>query len=225
VSTTVKRTNPTVIARKAEMAAHFEKQRQIFCWDVDGVLIRYDRFNPENDWRRKLVDSDLLEVWNDFQQSLLWNKCLCDHRVDTVEQLKIFLFERNLDIHKAKVIVDTWLTGNIKVNPAALDLLRDLHNQGYQCVIASNQDGLRARWIESWLDEMGLQKVQRFFSCYIGAAKPDKRFYLKIQKILRRDPDDFYLFDDMEEDIEAALSEGWRGQLVRPGFSPVLPEN
>jgi len=209
-------------AQKLKVMASSEKDR-VYCWDVDGVLIKFDAQNPANDWRKTLVDENLLQTWEEFQKSPAWRHCLCDANADTLFWLEDFLEKTGADKRQAKMMVRTWLTGNITPDLKTLEILKDLRNQGYQCAIASNQDGLRAKRLEEWLDSMGLQDVPRFFSCRMGIAKPDKRFYQKIQDSLAREPGDFYLIDDSEEYIQAALTEGWHGQLVRPGFSPVLP--
>lgn len=213
---------PLSAASKIRVMASNAKNR-VYCWDVDGVLIRYDPFQPANDWRKKLIDDGLLDVWEAFQDSPLWLQCLCDPEDHTLPRLREYLRHNNLNPESAEAMVKTWLGNNIEPDMGAFALLKDLDRQGYQCVIASNQDALRAQRLNKWLDDMGLQDVIRFFSCQIGLAKPDRRFYLAIQEALGKGPGDLYLFDDRVDYIEAAMSEGWQGQLVRPDLSPVPP--
>ena len=209
-------------AKKIRVMTSNEKDR-VYCWDVDGVLIRYDPLEPANDWRKTLIRDGFLEVWEAFQDSPLWLQCLCDPEDHTLARLREYLRMNNLDPANAEAMVKVWLEDNIEPDMTAFALLQDLSRQGYQCVIASNQDALRAQRLNKWLDDMGLNDVMRFFSCRMGLAKPDRRYYQAIQQALGKTPGDLYLFDDRQDYIEAAVNEGWQGQLVRPDLSPVPP--
>lgn len=198
---------------------------RVFCWDVDGVLIKYDPVNPSNDWRRALVEKGLWEAWEIFQDSAAWNDCLRSPEAQTIPRLKEYLVTRKLNPDYAEFMVRTWLTGNIDPDMQAIAMLKDMIRRGCNCVIVSNQDALRAAFLDQWLDSIGLEDVPRYFSCRMGVAKPDRGFYKKVQEIISCDPGDLFLFDDRKEYVEAALHEGWQGQLVRPGASPVPPQD
>lgn len=199
------------------------KKNQIFCWDVDGVLIKYDPRHPEKDWRKALIDENLLEQWECFQRSPQWHVCLRDCHADTVSMLRDFLETRGWDGSRAGFMVESWLTGNTETNREALTLLKTIRAMGYPTVIISNQDGLRAAWLDRWLADHGLKDVHRFISCRIGAEKPNPAFFQAIQVTMGCAPSQLYLFDDKEENVVAALSKGWSGQIVRPDMAPISP--
>lgn len=198
-------------------------RRQIFCWDVDGVLIKYDPDDPANDWRKVLLAGRLLDQWEAFQRSGAWRTCLRDCHTNTIAALAGFLAGHGGDPRQAAYMVNVWLSGNTESNPRSLALLKQIRNCGYESVIISNQEGLRAAWLDRWLAGNGLRDIPRFISCRIGAIKPDPVFFHAIQVTMGCDASRLYLFDDKQENVEAALFAGWSGQLVRPGIPVISP--
>ena len=157
------------------------RKKQIFCWDVDGVLIQHDPYAPENDWRKELMAYGLLDQWEGFQKSQAWFACLQDCHIDTVSALAGYLGEHGGKPDNAARMVRIWLSGNVESDPVALDLLKQIRAFGYESVIISNQEGLRAAWLDDWLAENGLKDIHRFISCRIGAIKPNPDFFHAIQ--------------------------------------------
>lgn len=189
----------------------------IFCWDVDGVLIKYDPHDPYKDWRNRLLEENLLSHWEAFQSSPEWLACLRDCYLNTVEVLKNFLLAHGHDGDKASQIINIWLESNIVPNEETLSLLKNMRANGYRNIIISNQEGLRTRWLDRWLAQSDLGDIPRFVSCRIGEIKPDPAFYQAIQLVLSCAPQQLYLFDDKRENVESALHEGWGAQIVKPG--------
>lgn len=208
----------------SKLKAMFAAKPKILVWDIDGVLIWHHPNDPTKDWRRTMIRENLLEPWEWFQRSDAYRACLRDDRLDPRAALEKFL---GRDSASAARMIDIWLTGNRVPATKGIQHLKMLRDMGYECAIASNQDGLRAQWIDQWLESQGLGDIPAFVSCRIGAAKPEPRFFELVQNALRQRPGDLLLFDDLPVNLEAAQGCGWNVFQVRletPEAWPEIPD-
>lgn len=190
----------------------------IIC-DIDGVLIWHHPHDPLKDWRRKLALSDTLFIWEAFQHSPDWQFCLRNAEIDPRVRFKNFLIHNDLTIHAdSNTVIDIWLNENYAPCEPAIRRLKKWQEEGYRCVIATNQDGLRKSYIEKWLIENGLGEMPRFISCDLKTAKPDAAFYNCIENELRQRPGDMLLLDDSKKNIAAATKAGWNALWVDDSF-------
>lgn len=179
-------------------------------WDIDGVLIWHHPTDPSKDWRKDLMHTDVLGLWESFQKSRDWEFCLRDKDINTRQRFEHFLSEKNITVHEdPNHIIDIWLQENVIPNKPALDKLQDLQGQGFQCVLGTNQDGLRKPYIENWLNEQGLGDLELFMSCDMNCAKPDAFFYKSIEESLGRTSSEILLLDDTYNNIEGAKDARW----------------
>ena len=179
-------------------------------WDIDGVLIWHHPTDPSKDWREKLMHSDVLGLWEAFQNSPGWQLCLRDKNVNTRMRFQHYLQGNNMTVHEdTNHIIDIWLSDNVMPNKLAIKRLREFQDQGYQCVLGTNQDGLRKPYIERWLDAQGLGTLPLYMSCDMGCAKPDSAFYARIEEDLGCASDEIILLDDTLKNIEGAKAKGW----------------
>jgi HAD superfamily hydrolase (TIGR01509 family) len=188
-------------------------------WDIDGVLIWHHPGDPWKDWRKTLVENNLLSVWESFQSSQEWQLCITNCDVDTRECFEQFLNEKAIvldyDIDK---LLQIWLEKNVAPSLPALRKLYELRARGTECAIGSNQDALRKPHIERWLSRYDLSDLQRFISCDLKAAKPHASFYARVQENLGKQPEDIFLLDDLEENVKSAQKSGWQGILIDDSF-------
>lgn len=102
--------------------------------------------------------------------------------------------------------VRQWLNA-ITVDQDILDLVSSLRLRGYCCALATNQQPHRADFMANQLRYRALFDCC-FFSCHMGLAKPDPRYFQAILAELRLIPDDVIFIDDKPQNIEAASSLG-----------------
>lgn len=170
-------------------------------FDVDGVLIEPWRF-------RDLLDSDYgiaPEATRNFFATR-FRKCLVD-AADLVEELPPFLeawgWPGTVD-----EFLRVWFEVENAPNAPVFEFVSRLRKGGWSCHIASNQERRRARYL---VEVMGLHKhfESLFFSCDLGASKPDSAYYERIEASLGFAASQLVLVDDSERNVAAARERGW----------------
>ena len=190
-------------------------------WDIDGVLI-WNHPDPHKDWRQKLIEKDVLLAWEGFQKSELWEACLRDEHKNTRDAFTDFLRSENITLYvDSNAVIDSWLRYNVIPCEPSIQKLLAFAERGYECVLATNQDGLRKPYVERFLKEHGLENLKRFVSCEIGVAKPDAAFFETVQHALKLAPEELILLDDTYKNIEGAQKSGWRVQHIDDRFREI----
>lgn len=105
--------------------------------------------------------------------------------------------------------VREWLNA-INVDHGILELVSQLRLRGYQCALATNQQSHRAKFMADQLRYRTLFE-RCFFSCEMGLAKPDPRYFQAILKELQAEADDVVFIDDKPSNVRAATSLGIHG--------------
>jgi putative hydrolase of the HAD superfamily len=120
-----------------------------------------------------------------------------------------FLEERGLSEHLDRVS-DVW--GTIDPLEGAREVVRSLRANGIGCHLATNQDDLRTSYMRS---RMGYDDLldRCFYSCEVGAAKPDERFFRHVAGELGLELAEIAFVDDTMENVEAARALGVRAIL------------
>jgi HAD superfamily hydrolase (TIGR01509 family) len=179
-------------------------------WDIDGVLIWYHPANPALDWRAKITDRLMLDLWEDFQKTVLWQSCLTDTSQDVYAAWGQYLDQENQNTKEAAEIVNIWMAYNTEFNQPALDCLKKFHAIGIPCAIASNQDAKRAALVVDLLRNEGLGDLPVFISSQMGVAKPDPVFFGRIEQELQQSGENIIFLEDNAENIVAARERGWQ---------------
>lgn len=90
-----------------------------------------------------------------------------------------------------------------------LEAAAGLRRRGMRCGIASNQERWRAEHLER---RLGLAERfdAVFFSCRLGAKKPEPGFYSEVERRLGVPGEAILFWDDQEANVEAARERGWQ---------------
>lgn len=108
----------------------------------------------------------------------------------------------------------------IRPRPAALELVARIRAAGTMCVLATNQQSYRGRWIQE-----NIRYEQDFDRCFysfeMGLAKPDEAFYLTIARELGLPPERLVMVDDLPHNVEGARRAGLQAVWHRHG-APIL---
>ena len=108
--------------------------------------------------------------------------------------------------------VSKWLDIENAVDERVLGTVRTLRRLGYVCALATNQEQHRGHYMKTVMGfESELDRL--FFSCEIGAAKPDEKFYRAIEESLGLSGPEILFWDDTPSHVDAAKKRGWRAEL------------
>lgn len=96
---------------------------------------------------------------------------------------------------------------SIDVERPILEIISELRASGYVCALATNQQSYRAAHMDG---PLGYDHVfdHSFYSCHLGFAKPDRRYFEAILESLRFAPSDILFLDDKERNVSAAAAAG-----------------
>jgi putative hydrolase of the HAD superfamily len=178
-------------------------------FDVDGVLVRSGAFGLKLQRELELPPDELNEFWKGpFVQCSLGLS-------DLKEVIRPFL-ERWGYRGTVESCLQDWFSADSAVNDDVLDGVERLRRRGVPCHVASTQERYRAAYLEG---PMGLAaRFDRlFFSCHLGAKKPQPEFYGRVASELGTPPAALLLIDDQQINVEAARAAGWSAELYAFG--------
>lgn len=178
-------------------------------FDVDGVLVKAFV------WARILEEEhglDLVRTKSFFSGP--FKKCVLG-RARLKEELRPFLDEWCWT-SSVDDFVDRWFEADSGVNAQVLDAVDQLRRQGLGCYIASTQEAERVAYLRKTLG-FGSKFDGTFFSCELGAQKPDRHFFELVTRKIAVDPEEILFFDDHQPNVEGARAIGWHAELYRAG--------
>ena len=169
-------------------------------WDADGVLQQvpaswFDLLGGVIGADESMALLDLLMP--QMEQVIRGDLAMTD-------RLPAALAERKLSEHTDRVS-EVW--GTIDVVEESRVLVRELRAAGFGCHLATNQDDLRASYMRS---RMGYDDLldRCFYSCEVGAAKPDEEFFHRVAAELGVELRELVFVDDTLENVHAAQACG-----------------
>lgn len=98
---------------------------------------------------------------------------------------------------------------SINVYDDHIAVFQELRRRGVVCHVASNQQAARAQFMSETLDYQSLFDGA-FYSCFVGAAKPDEAFFRRALAALRYNAASVLFIDDREANVAAARAVGLR---------------
>ena len=177
--------------------------RTAVLFDADGVVIRSEPFTVALEKTYGIPASRLNRFFReDFPDCLVGKAALTDRLDRLISEIRWEGSRQDL--------LDFWFRSEHRVDAELINQLAALRKAGYLVALATNQEQNRARYLRN---EMGLDAVfdRLFFSCELGAKKPDPEFYRKIQQMLQSDGvSKIIFFDDHARNVEAAIHAGWQ---------------
>ena len=97
----------------------------------------------------------------------------------------------------------------IEIYDDVLDAVQALRLAGMPCHLATNQQAHRARHMSEVMAYLELF-YREFYSCYLGAAKPEAAYFSTILRELDLPEQSVLFLDDREENVAAANQAGLR---------------
>jgi putative hydrolase of the HAD superfamily len=169
-------------------------------WDADGVLQQVP-----SSWfellGKTIGDEESLALLDLLLPQM---EAASRGAVAMTELLPAALEQRGLSEHVEEVS-EVW--GTIEPVDSARSLVRELRQAGFGCHLATNQDDLRTSYMRR---RMGYDELldQCFYSCEVGAAKPDEEFFHRVAAALGVELGELVFVDDTLENVHAAQACG-----------------
>jgi len=187
--------------------------------DIDGVLL------PATDLSAELRrDHGLSREQLQALVSSCFEACLVGE-ADLAEELAPWL-ERWEFAGSAGDFLAALFAAQPEPEARLLAQVESLREQGVRCGIASNQERWRAGHLERSL-ELPRRFDEVFFSCRLGARKPEPAFYREVERRLGVAAEAILFWDDRPENVAAARECGWSAELYTDpdGFDAVLAQH
>ena len=178
-------------------------------FDADGVLVFPWRFAEHLNGEFQITREATRAFFEgEFTDCLLG-------RADLAETLPPYLAEWGWTGSVAE-FMRLWFSVEDATDARVLGAVQNLRDAGHLCCLASNQEKHRA---DSLRPVMGFGKEfdRLFFSCEIGAKKPDAQFYEAIETALGLNGGQIAFWDDSPSHVNAAKARGWRARLYTSG--------
>lgn len=173
-----------------------ESRISIVLWDCDGVL-QHGIEGALSELAARVGADALPLLFAEERPALCGEETLraCVERVI-----------RTLDIDiTAEEVLPVW--DRYELDLDAVAVLTAVRSAGYACHLATNQQDYRRDRMRSvsGYDEL---VDGSYYSCEIGACKPDPEFFRRIASDLRADPATVLFIDDLVQNVDAARSIG-----------------
>lgn len=171
-------------------------------WDADGVLQRVTTGAEES--MRPALEGRVDDVDACLAQAVLAERPALTGEVRWLDVLPGLLAQWGIG-ESYDDVVRIWL--GIEPVDVARDLVREVRAGGVACHLASNQDEHRASYMQERLGYPDLLDGA-FYSCALGAAKPDPAYFAAVLDLLALAPEQVLLVDDNPANVAAARSLG-----------------
>jgi putative hydrolase of the HAD superfamily len=186
--------------------------------DVDGVLVD-GRPEDGRHWHTS-IEEDLgftPETLHEEFFAPFWENIVLG-RAGLMEHLTTAL--RRIAPHVSPAtFVDYWFERDSRIAAALLAELSFARAAGIRVYLATNQEHLRAAYL---MEKLGLAEHVDgiFYSARLGAKKPDREFFARVQTAVGLAGEEMLLVDDSRQNIEAALKAGWQALHWTTDSSP-----
>lgn len=106
----------------------------------------------------------------------------------------------------ADTFLEAWFREDGRRDPAVVEQIGRYRAAGWRCFAASTQERRRASWLRA---DVGDLFEDMYFSCEVGVAKPDPRFFERVQARIGLPAESLTFWDDMEQNAAGARAAGW----------------
>ena len=181
-------------------------------FDADGV-VQYPATNRRMRWAEILRGRDDDDAVDGFVAALSDVERSCyEGQGDFLAALPDLLAQWNC----AGTVDDflrVWTA--IHVDAEVVQLIATVRASGVLCCLATNQEPFRGRYMSETLD-YGAVFDRQFYSCELGVAKPDPKYFSAILERLGRPYHEVLFIDDIEANTRAAASVGIHTETFTP---------
>ncbi len=180
----------------------------IIAWDFDGVLNRNQaggRYVWEDEFTERVGQPASAFGAFVFGRPPM----VISGEIDILDRLEEWTASVDC-LLTAREILDYWLAADARPDGEMIQLIDALNRAGVRQVIATNNEARRAAYIADRM-AMGARMERVFASGHLGVAKPDPRYFRQITEALGSTPEEMFFVDDLQANVQAAVSCGWQG--------------
>jgi putative hydrolase of the HAD superfamily len=186
--------------------------------DVDGVLVD-GRPEDGRHWQTS-VEEDLgftSDALHEHFFAPYWEAVVLG-RSGLMEPLMTALQKIAPQVSPAE-FVSYWFERDSRLVAPFLAELSFVRSAGLRVYLATNQEHLRAAYL---MEKLGLAEHVDgiFYSARLGAKKPDREFFAKVQAAVGLCGEELLLIDDSRQNVEGALKAGWQALHWTKDSSP-----
>ena len=204
----------------AERSQNDEQPMKVICFDFGGVLVRISR-SWEEACQKAGIDPDQIELPTidmliasgnaaRFQRGEIEFETFIDEEVKRLEH--------RITAEELKRVHASWL---IEEESELAPIIQSLNQAGLITASLSNTDA------EHWKTLCQMETIRNLrtpgLSFELGMLKPDPAIYHEAELLFDACGSSILFFDDLPENIEAALHCGWNAVLVDP-MKPALDQ-
>jgi putative hydrolase of the HAD superfamily len=176
--------------------------------DVDGVLVD-GRPEDGRHWQTS-VEEDLGFTSDALHEQFFapyWENIVLG-RAGLMEHLTTALQKIAPHVSPAE-FASYWFERDSRLVSPFLAELSLVRSAGIHVYLATNQEHLRAAYL---MEKLGLAEHVDgiFYSARLGARKPDREFFARVQAAVGLRGEEMLLVDDSRQNVEAALKAGWQ---------------
>ena len=180
-------------------------------FDADGIIINSEKFSIQYQKEFGVSNDEMLPFFNgEFQ------KCLVG-KADLKELVEPWLSKWKWD-GTVEEFLEFWFKAEHKIDEEVAEIIEKLKKKGVKCFLATNQEKYRTKYMKKDMGFEGLFDYV-FSSAEIGFKKPQKEFYEKVLKELKKkygiETDEIIFFDDSQGHINEAKKLGIDGRLYK----------
>jgi len=181
------------------------ENKTVYIFDADGVVIEPWGFANVLESEYSITRQTTIPFF-----STAFQKCLIGTS-ELQKTLEPYLSQWGWE-RSSSELIRIWHEAENLPRKSALDFVEKLRAAGHICCLASNQEKLRASYIR---EEMGFAELfdRLYFSCDLGAVKPDSQFFNAVTNDLGCLPEDVVFWDDSPNIVEGALAVGWKAHV------------
>lgn len=189
-------------------------EHPLICFDLGGVVVRHCRT-----WREGCAAAGIAfepESAPDHPRHAaarheLVQRLVCGRlEPEAFLRAMVELTQGRLQESDARKVHEGWITGEY---PGVRALIDELNAAGIRTSCLSNTDSVHWAWMER--NSPAFRAIRmRHASHLLGMAKPDPRIFSRFTELMNTPPADIVLFDDLQPNVDAALSAGWRAYRI-----------
>lgn len=174
--------------------------KQVILFDVDGVVIRSERFSAHYQRTKGLLPDDTLPFYKGIFQECLTGDA--DLKEVIAPWLKKWNWESDVES-----FLSQWFQYEHKVDQRVVDAIKELQKNAISCYVATNQEKYRTQYMKK---EMGFEQIFNgfFSSAQVGSKKPQTEFYECIFQKLGVEKDKILYIDDTASHVKGAKETG-----------------
>lgn len=180
---------------------------KVICLDLFGTLVEFKNGSTNSSIYYEIAKDFNLEINNFKRKALTINKSIFDI---LASEYQIFLEKEQIFYYQNKINNEL---NSIVYTKKGLDIINNIKMVGYKSAVCSNLAYPYAKFLSEFLSDKKID--EKFFSCEMECAKPDREIYDKICNKMNVDPENIlFIGDSKSKDIDGSAAVGMYSKKI-----------